>query len=97
MTDDTVQVLTIHKAKGLEFPSSSWWSLISERFPGRCRSEALEVPNELINDPPPSKEQHQQEERRLFYVGMTRARDELFLTSASDYGGTKRRLPSRFI
>jgi DNA helicase-2/ATP-dependent DNA helicase PcrA len=97
LADDTVQVLTVHKAKGLEFPVVFMVSLIKDRFPGKNRSEALEPPSELINDPPPSREQHLQEERRLFYVGMTRARDELFLMSASDYGGARRRLPSRFI
>jgi DNA helicase-2/ATP-dependent DNA helicase PcrA len=38
-----------------------------------------------------------QEERRLFYVGMTRARDRLVLTSAADYGGGRPRKASRFV
>ncbi|MBI2002636.1 MAG: ATP-dependent helicase, partial [candidate division NC10 bacterium] len=40
---------------------------------------------------------HLQEERRVFYVGMTRARRELFLTSARDYGGTRAKKVSRFL
>jgi DNA helicase-2/ATP-dependent DNA helicase PcrA len=40
---------------------------------------------------------HLQEERRLFYVAMTRAKDELVLTSAADYGTTKARKVSRFV
>ena len=40
---------------------------------------------------------HLHEERRLFYVAMTRAKDELWLTSASDYGTTKARKLSRFV
>jgi DNA helicase-2/ATP-dependent DNA helicase PcrA len=97
LDDDTVQVLTVHKAKGLEFPVVFMVTLVNDRFPRRGRSDLLELPGELIKEPPPTKELHLQEERRLFYVGMTRARDELFLTSASDYGGVRRKRPSRFI
>jgi len=40
---------------------------------------------------------HRQEERRLFYVGMTRAKEALYLTSAQDYGGKRPRKPSLFV
>ena len=40
---------------------------------------------------------HLHEERRLFYVAMTRAKDELVLTSAADYGTARARKVSRFV
>jgi len=94
---DAVTVMTIHKAKGLEFPVVFLVSLVEQRFPSRDRSDAIELPRELIKDLLPEGDIHLQEERRLFYVGMTRARDELFLTSARDFGTDRIRKVSRFV
>ncbi len=92
-----VRVLTVHKAKGLEFPVVFLVNLVQGKFPVQKRRDALELPDELIRDLLPSGNFHTQEERRLFYVGMTRARRELLLTSARDYGGTRERKVSQFV
>lgn len=97
METDAVNVLTIHKAKGLEFSVVVMVSLVNQRFPSTFRREAIPLPDELIKDILPSGDFHRQEERRLFYVGMTRAQEGLYFTSAKDYGGKRSRKPSPFV
>jgi len=94
---DCVNVLTIHKAKGLEFRVVFMVSLIQGRFPWPHRRQPIEIPDALIKEILPGGDFHIQEERRLFYVGMTRAKDELYLTSACDYGGSRQRRLSQFV
>jgi DNA helicase-2/ATP-dependent DNA helicase PcrA len=94
---DAVNVLTIHKAKGLEFRIVFMVSLVNGRFPWPHRRQPIELPDALIKEILPSGDFHIQEERRLFYVGMTRAKEELYLSCASDYGGERLRRISQFV
>ncbi|MFC1568373.1 ATP-dependent helicase [Candidatus Margulisiibacteriota bacterium] len=94
---DAVNVLTVHKAKGLEWRVVFLTSLVAEKFPIRRRREAIELPAKLIKEEVPQGDFHLQEERRLFFVGMTRAKEELYLTSALDYGGKRQRKVSQFV
>ena len=94
---DAVAVLTVHKAKGLEFPVVYMPGLVAGRFPTHSRREPLSIPLELVRETLPEGDFQLQEERRLFYVGMTRARDELVLTYAADYGGGIARRLSPFV
>lgn len=83
--DDAVQLMTLHSAKGLEFP-----------LVFLCGMEEGLFPHQLSLDEPGRLE----EERRLAYVGMTRAMRRLFLTYAEVrrlYGEEKYTRPSRFI
>ncbi|MGY0644248.1 MAG: 3'-5' exonuclease, partial [Paraglaciecola chathamensis] len=82
---DAVQMMTIHTAKGLEFPMVLLVGVEEGMFP-----------SQMSNDEPGKIE----EERRLCYVGMTRAMQKLFLTYAESrrvYGQDKYHTPSRFI
>jgi DNA helicase-2/ATP-dependent DNA helicase PcrA len=82
---NAVTLMTLHAAKGLEFPVVFMTGMEETIFP---HSRALYDQSEM------------EEERRLCYVGMTRAREELFLTYASArmlYGGMQHNPPSRFL
>lgn len=106
LEDDAVNVLTVHKAKGLEFPVVYMVGLIADRFPGTERHERIPVPDELIAERNPAffdpgdleaSPGRIREERRLFYVGMTRARELLYLTWARDYGLKRLKKVSPFV
>lgn len=94
---DTIRLITVHSAKGLEFPVVFIPSLVAGRFPAINRRDPIEFPDALIKETLPTGDSYLQEERRLFYVGLTRARDYLFLTWAQDYGGAQSRRPSGFL
>jgi len=87
---DAVNILTVHSAKGLEFPIVFMGNLVNLRFPTVKWGEQIPLPEALIKEPLPVGDPHTQEERRLFYVGMTRAMDRLYFTAADFYGNSKR-------
>jgi len=94
---DAVHVLTYHKAKGSEFGVVFMVGLVEDRFPTRSRGDQLSLPPAVIREQMPDADHHLAEERRLFYVGMTRAREELVLSWARDYGGRTARRLSPFV
>ncbi len=96
-TPDSVNIITIHRAKGLEFKYVFVVNLVEDRFPTRRRGDGIELPDALIKEKLPEGDFHIQEERRLFYVATTRAKEGLFLTSADDYGGARAKKVSRFL
>jgi len=95
---DMVRIMTVHAAKGLEFPYVFIVDLVDKRFPSVARAEEIPLPDALTKEIlPDGGDVHLEEERRLFYVAMTRAKDGLFLTSAEDYGGKTKKKASRFL
>jgi DNA helicase-2/ATP-dependent DNA helicase PcrA len=90
MDVNAVNILTVHSSKGLEFPVIFLVNLVAQRFPTIERREQIPIPDELIKEVLPKGDYHAQEERRLFYVGMTRAKSKVYLTAANYYGEGKR-------
>ena len=85
LDDDTVLMMTMHSAKGLEFPYVFLAGAEEGIFPGRM---SMNSPSEI------------EEERRLAYVGITRAKKRLYLTTAAQrllFGQTTRNRLSRFV
>tara|TARA_B100000029_G_scaffold248170_1_gene245056 strand:+ start:3655 stop:5790 length:2136 start_codon:yes stop_codon:yes gene_type:complete len=82
--EDNVLLMTLHNAKGLEFPIVFMTGMEENVFPSQKSENEFEI----------------QEERRLCYVGMTRAEKKLYLTYSSTrtlWAGTNYNLPSRFL
>ena len=82
---DTVMLMTVHSAKGLEFRNVFLVGMEQSVFPG---NRSLSTPQDL------------EEERRLAYVALTRAKEKLTLTTAASrmlFGMTMRNPPSQFL
>lgn len=91
--DQAVQMMTIHAAKGLEFPVVFLIGVAARRFPSLDRKPVIEFPVELSKGPLPPGDIHLQEERRLFYVAITRAKDRLYISGVAK----SERQKSRFV
>lgn len=96
---NAVSVLTVHRAKGLQFRYVYLTGLVDGRFPVHSRPPALEVPwHELHGEAGHTTDDRLIEERRLCYVAMTRAMDELVLSTYDTGPGARgRRRASPFI
>jgi DNA helicase-2/ATP-dependent DNA helicase PcrA len=95
---NVVDILTIHQAKGLEWPVVFLPSLVQGRFPSTYAGREQEWLISKKVFPAKSRERYEggePEERRLFYVAMTRARDMLYLSSFRRI--TNRKSPSPFL
>jgi DNA helicase-2/ATP-dependent DNA helicase PcrA len=84
---DAVQLMTVHGAKGLEFPQVFLLRINSKKFPATERSRVFEFPAALMKEGQPAEQFHIQEERRLFYVALTRAENRLTLTTLTEKRG----------
>ncbi len=93
---DVVSVMTVHGSKGLEFRYVFLVNLVEQRFPSVGRSHAIDFPPGLL-ETNVALDDHIAEERRLFYVAITRAKEGVYLMSAEDYGGARKKKISRFL
>jgi len=93
LSEDAVQLMTVHAAKGLEFPHVFILRLSKSDFPSGVRRPEFEFPPELMKEEQPKADFHIQEERRLFYVALTRAQKRLTLSTIVN----RRKKPSPFL
>jgi DNA helicase-2/ATP-dependent DNA helicase PcrA len=84
---DAVQLMTVHGAKGLEFPHVFLLRVNQGAFPARNRAPLFEFPTSLMKEELPQGDFHIQEERRLFYVALTRAEHRLTITTLPEKKG----------
>jgi len=95
--EDAVRLMTVHGAKGLEFPHVFILRANGGSFPTSYRETLVEFPRDLRDPDSASagddRTLHEQEERRLFYVAMTRAKDSLHIYGKQGIGNRDKTPP----
>jgi superfamily I DNA/RNA helicase/CRISPR/Cas system-associated exonuclease Cas4 (RecB family) len=86
---DLIRVMTVHASKGLEFPIVYMPGLVERRFPLQARSSPITAPQGMLPAESIGSTAHSSGEACLFYVGVTRAKDQLVLSYSDRYGKMK--------
>ena len=102
LIEDGVQLITAHKSKGLEFHTVILTNMREGQWDGRRHPESFSIPEDLLFGWEKDQKTYEknQDERRVAYVAMTRAKEELlFVVSKTQTRGEKKKdvSPSRFI
>ncbi|HEY3994039.1 MAG TPA: ATP-dependent DNA helicase, partial [Ktedonobacteraceae bacterium] len=88
-TPELLRVMTVHASKGLEFPVVYLPGLAKQRFPLGKRYNPTPPPSGMLPPESEGESAHESGEACLFYVGTTRARDQLILSYSERYGKQK--------
>src|SRR5438477_12135741 len=88
---EVIRVMTVHASKGLEFPVVYLPGLIQRNFPLQARANPVPAPAGMLPAESEGKAAHESGEACLFYVGVTRARDQLVLSYSERNGKQKAR------
>ncbi len=83
---DIIRVMTVHASKGLEFPVVYLPGLVQRRFPMQQHTSPVSTPAGMLPAESEGNLAHESGEACLFYVGVTRARDQLILSHSERYG-----------
>lgn len=86
---DIIRVMTVHASKGLEFPVVYMPGLSKRRFPLQSKTSPITAPEGMLAADSSGKSAHESGESCLFYVGVTRAREQLVLSYSERYGKQK--------
>jgi DNA helicase-2/ATP-dependent DNA helicase PcrA len=101
-----VRLMTAHGSKGLEFDHVFIMSAVDRKWGGRSRKESIKLPTKIYragagNVANAAAEEDETtddaDERNVFYVALTRARKEVFITMAKVDQSAKEQLPTQFI
>ena len=93
---NAVKVLTAHQSKGLEYDTVFVPGLFDKNWGNRRVAEKLPLPKTLLKSAALPKEMENEEERRLFFVAITRAKRQLFLSYPKTVDN-KEKIPSEFL
>jgi DNA helicase II / ATP-dependent DNA helicase PcrA len=92
---DAVQLMTVHAAKGLEFPNVYIPSVSPSWFPPNARPDLCPLPPGIAADD--ALMTTEAEEESLMFVALSRAKDRLTVSRANRYGGSSRPNPSKLL
>jgi DNA helicase-2/ATP-dependent DNA helicase PcrA len=92
-----VQILTGHKAKGLEFEYVFMPKCYNGKWGNKRNISFLTLPDELLKASTTDSKDDNEDERRLFYTALTRAKKQLFLSYAETYQNSSGKIFSQFV
>jgi DNA helicase-2/ATP-dependent DNA helicase PcrA len=96
-----VRLMTAHGSKGLEFDYVFIMNAVDRKWGSRSHKESIKLPTKIYRGVAETADEKEEsdiaDERNVFYVALTRARKELFITMAKNDRDGKEQLPTQFI
>ena len=97
-SEDSVQLMTVHSAKGLEFEHVFLVKVVDKHWGNNRNHQILRLPPGILQTEISSDLYDQNEdERRLFYVALTRAKSQIYISYSSQNDNSRPQIPSLFI
>jgi DNA helicase-2/ATP-dependent DNA helicase PcrA len=96
-TPNAIRLLTAHKAKGLEFEQVFIMHAVDKHWGNVPSRTVLSLPSGILRNDLAADPTHNEDERRLFYVAITRAKQQLYITSYTASNSGRTQVPSVFV